>query len=156
MRNLGVRYPDIGMDVRPALVSAALLLPALTGCGSSASSPFTVSCVTHRLPGGAIRAHVIVTNRQSLAARAIIYGPAFLHIQHVHPVLAPALVAASVHGNRATYIGFAVPHVDSKAPTHLILRFAPFAHPHAILVADRTSIHASSWSFLDNPSCLIR
>jgi hypothetical protein len=115
-----------------------------------------VACSIHKLPSGFIRASVTVRNTTALPRNAIVYGPVFVLIRHVYPLLRPSQVTVTVSHTHTAYIGFIVPRVDPKKPVHLLLRFAPPARPQPILVTDQSTIKSSSWSFLENPLCHIR
>lgn len=133
-------------------------MAALSGCGASAVVPLTLSCSTHSVESGFVRANVRVTNNMPSARRAIIYGPVFAGIKHIYPVrlLRPTEVSVRVSGVRRTYIGFTIPEVRPKHPVQLILRFLAPPHTQSIILATQTLVLANDWGFLNNPDCLIR
>lgn len=131
----------------------------LNGCDSGSSPPpFTLSCFTHRLPGGFIRANVTVTNSTGSTGTAIVYGPPFDGLRHIYPVslLHPAYVTVIVSHSRQIYTGFAAYPVGAKHPTHLIFRFIPPPHAESLLVTTSRTVHASGWDVLKNANCVIR
>lgn len=143
-------------SLRLILVVGPLLL-VLGGCGSSAPPPFTVSCVTQRLPSGAIRANVRVKTAAGHVGQAYIYGPPFDNVRHIFPIalLRPTHVTVQVGHSSQSYVGFLVRRVAPKKPTLLTLRFLPPPHSVSILVSAAPVVHASSWSVLQNPACVL-
>lgn len=116
-----------------------------------------MSCVTHPLPSGAIRANVKVTNSTSKAATAYLYGPIMTFLRHFYP---PTMKVTSIqvegaHG-QTSYIGFALPPVSPDHPTNVILRFVPPPHAESIAVANVRAVQDSDGSALQNKDCVIK
>ncbi|GAC1442712.1 MAG: hypothetical protein NVSMB52_00180 [Chloroflexota bacterium] len=129
----------------------------LAGCGSSNNPPFSLSCTTHTLRDGAIRAQVTITNSTSNSSNAIIYGPVFTLLRHFYPSTL-ALTQVQVEGahGQTPYIAFLVPHVSPTVASHVILRFAPPPHPQSVLVTNNHAVQASDANALTNPNCTIK
>lgn len=151
-----LQYSEDVKRVYLTMACLAIVLPALSACGSSAPPPFAVSCKTHQLTSGAYRVKVTITNNTSKAGRAIIYGRALTWLRHIQPVLTTAQVIVTAAGSRRSYIGFVVPGVKSKDPAHLLLRFAPAARGTSIVATGRPNVQAADWHVLDNNDCVIR
>ena len=130
-----------------------MLLMPLAGCGSDSSPPFSLSCTTHRLHGGAIRAAVTVTNATSATANVIIYSPAFVFLQQIHPVLNPEQVTIQRpnHAQPVAYFGYAVPRVSPSNPAHLTLVFRPPRGSTSVAVTTTPTIQAQDLTVADNP-----
>ena len=128
------------------------LAVGLAGCGSSDSAaPYTVSCRTHRLPTGRIRAAVTVNNSMAVAGSPILYGPALQWVRHAYPLLLPVPVRAGA----VSYIGLRVPRIHPGKALHLLLRFAPPPSPQALAVTDSSVIAASNTNPLSTAGCTI-
>jgi hypothetical protein len=138
--------------LRATLVWVWLVVPAVAGCGSSAPPPFSLTCKLHRLPTGAVRAAVTVTNNTGNASGAIIYGPALRWVTHEYPLLATRFVIDRTNGRQTSYIGFAVPGVKAKGARTLLLRFRP-PRPLGLLVTITPRVENAN---LQNPDCLIK
>lgn len=134
-----------------------LVLP-LAGCGSSAPAPpFSVSCTTHRLPGGTIRAAVTVTNSTSATAGAIIYGPALYFLQQIHPLLNPQQVVIKLpnHAQSIAYFGYTVPRVSPNKPMHVTLVFRNPPNPKSVAISTAATVQAQDLTVAENPDCTI-
>ena len=144
-------------STRFALLLVGTCLPLLAGCGSGSSPPFSASCVTHRLPGGAIRANVKVTNGTSNAVTAYLYGPVFTFLRHFYPpTLLPSQVQVVGAHSTTSYIAFAVPNVSPKQPAQVILRFVPPPHAEDIAVTNTRMVQDSDGTALQNKDCVIK
>ncbi|MBV9282372.1 MAG: hypothetical protein JOZ41_20005 [Chloroflexi bacterium] len=140
-----------------ALLGIGLILTALAGCGSGGSDALLkLACSSRKLPSGAIRVQVTVTNTTDRAKRAIIYGPAIGDVSHIYPVLTPTHVTVLVGKGSATYDAFIISQIPAQKSAYLLLRFAPPMPAQSILVSERFTVRASDWSVLDNPDCRIK
>jgi hypothetical protein len=143
--------------IRLGLVSACLCLPLLSGCGSGSSPPFALSCTTHHLRGGKIRASVTIKNTTSATARAFIFSPALYYLQSFRPaVLDPTRVVIDGQQGQTSYIAFIVPRVRPNRPSHLLLTFSPPPPPRWLAVTNARVVQASDSSPPDNPDCVIQ
>jgi hypothetical protein len=138
------------------LACGALLLPVLAACGGDSSPPFTLTCTSHRLHSGFVRATVTVSNTTDKPATAFVYGPILDRLRHIYPPLLPTYVAVAVSNSSRTYTAFVVPRVGPHKSAHLILRFEPPLPAGSILVTTKQTVQASDWTVLHNSDCHIR
>jgi len=132
------------------------MVPVLAGCGSTTPVvPFTLTCTTHRLVPGLLRANLTVTNQTDAAARVIIFGSTLERVRHIYPPLNLTHVVVHVAKTSQTYIGFVVPRIRSGKAAHLILRLQLPLPARTILVTNKLNVRISDWSSLDNPDCHI-
>lgn len=130
------------------------MLPAVAGCGSDSSPPFTLTCSTHKLPSGFVRENVTITNTTGSVETAILYGQILDRLRRIYPplLLHPNYVTVRISHSRSTYSGIAV-RVAPDKPAYLILRLEPPLPARSILVTNKRTIHASDSSVLNNPDC---
>lgn len=140
---------------RWAALSLGILL-ALSGCGSSAAPVLTVSCRTHRLHSGAIRARVTVTNVSSKPRSGVVYGTALVRLTHIYPVPRQAQVLLILPHGRQYFTGYALPKIRSKKSIHLLMRFAPAPQAGSLVATDSQTVHAGDTSILTNQNCTIQ
>jgi hypothetical protein len=138
----------------PTCVGALLL--TLGGCGSSSPPPLTLACKGQRLPGNFIQLRVSVTNTTDRPQSAVVYGPALQWLRHISPVLSPAQVVVKTPHARQAFIGYLVPHVSPKQPSHVMLRFATPNRPRALVVTNKRTVQASSLQYIQTSTCKIR
>jgi hypothetical protein len=137
-----------------ALLPLSALLFTVVGCGSSAPPPpFALSCKTHLLPSGAVRAAVTVKSNSSKPGSAILYGPALRLVTHEYPLLSTRFVIDRSGGGQTTYIGFIVPRIKANGSAHLLLRFTRPAQPRAVFVTDQPHVTGASSQTRD---CVIK
>jgi hypothetical protein len=136
-------------------MTLSVLLSTVAGCGGSSAPPppVTLSCKTHILPSGAIRAAISVHSTLSHPGSAILYGPALRLVTHEYPLLSTRFVIDRSNGAQITYIGFLVPRIKANGTAHLLLRFRRPAQSRSVLVTNGPHVNGAS---TQNGRCVIK